>query len=83
VPTVGPPEQIGIQANNKQSSCFSTAVTRGQSMATKSIIFIDSRVLNYRSLIGSLTEPAEVFVLDGASDGPTRIAVLNLNIGSN
>ena len=36
---------------------------------TKSFIFIDSRVSNYQSFIEILTEPAEVFVLDGESDG--------------
>jgi uncharacterized delta-60 repeat protein len=43
-------------------------------MSTKSIVFVDSRVANYKSLIDSLTEPAEVFVLDGASDGLTQMA---------
>ena len=36
---------------------------------TQNIIFIDSRVSNYQSLIDSLTEPAEVFILDAAWDG--------------
>ena len=40
----------------------------------KSIIFVDSRVTDYQSLIESFTEPAEVFVLDGASDGLAQIA---------
>ena len=40
----------------------------------KSVIFVDSRVTDYQSLIDRLTEPAEVFVLDGASDGLTQIA---------
>jgi serralysin len=40
----------------------------------KSIIFVDSRVAGYQSLIDSFSEPAEVFVLDGASDGLTQIS---------
>ena len=36
---------------------------------TQNIVFIDSRVANYQSLIDGLTEPAEVFILDGESDG--------------
>jgi uncharacterized delta-60 repeat protein len=40
----------------------------------KSIIFVDSRVANYQSLIDSFTEPAEVFILDGASDGLGQMA---------
>ena len=35
----------------------------------KHIIFIDSRVSNYQSIIERLSEPTEIFVLDGASDG--------------
>ncbi len=36
----------------------------------KSIVFIDSRVTGYQSLIDSLlTEPAQVFIFDGASEG--------------
>lgn len=38
------------------------------------IIFVDSRVSNYQSFIDGLTEPAEVFVLDGESDGLTQMA---------
>ncbi len=41
----------------------------------KSIIFVDSRVADYHSLIDSFVEPAEVFVLDGASDGLAQMAV--------
>ena len=40
----------------------------------KSVIFVDSRVTNYRAFIDGLTEPAEVFVLDGESDGLEQIA---------
>jgi len=43
-------------------------------MATQSIVFVDSRVSNYQSLIDSLTEPAEVLVLDGESDGLAQMA---------
>jgi hypothetical protein len=39
-----------------------------------SIIFVDSRVADYQSLIDSFTEPAEVFVLDVASDGLAQMA---------
>ena len=38
-----------------------------------SIVFIDSRVTDYQSLIDGFTEPAEVFVLDGESDGLTQM----------
>ena len=38
------------------------------------IVFIDSRVADYQSLIDALTEPAEVFVLDSESDGLDQIA---------
>ena len=40
----------------------------------KSIIFVDSRVANYQSLIDSFTKPADVFVLDDASDGLVQMA---------
>jgi uncharacterized delta-60 repeat protein len=43
-------------------------------MPTSNIVFIDSRVTDYQTLIDSLTEPAQVFVLDGESDGLTQIA---------
>ena len=43
-------------------------------MPTKSILFIDSHVANYRSLLDSQSEPAEVFVLNAESDGLTQIA---------
>ena len=43
-------------------------------MPTKSVLFIDSRVSNYQSFIDGLTEPTEVFVLDGASDGLAQMA---------
>jgi len=36
---------------------------------TKSIVFIDSRVTNNQSLIDSLSELAQVFILDGNADG--------------
>ena len=39
-----------------------------------SIIFVDSHVANYQSLIDSFSEPAEVFVLDGASGGLAQMA---------
>lgn len=42
-------------------------------MPTKSIVFIDSRVANYQSLIDGLTEPAEVLTLDGESNGLARM----------
>jgi hypothetical protein len=42
-------------------------------MPTKSIVFVDSRVSNYQSLIDSLTEPAQVFVLKADSDGLTQM----------
>ena len=41
---------------------------------TKNIVFIDSRVASYQSLIDGLTEPAEVFILDGESDGLAQMA---------
>jgi len=41
---------------------------------TTRIVFIDSRVTDYQTLVDSLTEPAEVFILDSASDGLTQIA---------
>ena len=40
----------------------------------KIVIFVDSRVADDQSLIDSLTEPAEVFVLDVASDGLAQMA---------
>lgn len=43
-------------------------------MASKSIVFVDSRVANYQSLIDSLTEPYEVFILDGDKDGLDQMA---------
>jgi cyclophilin family peptidyl-prolyl cis-trans isomerase/methionine-rich copper-binding protein CopC len=43
-------------------------------MATKSVVFIDSRVSNYPSIIDRLNQPAEVFVIDGASDGLSQMA---------
>ena len=39
----------------------------------KSVIFVDSRVADYQSLMDSFVEPAEVFVLDGESDGLAQI----------
>ena len=41
---------------------------------TQNIVFIDSSVANYQSLIDDLTEPAEVFILDGESDGLAQMA---------
>lgn len=41
---------------------------------TTSIVSIDSRVANYQNLIDNLTDPAEVFILDGESDGLTQMA---------
>ena len=41
---------------------------------TKNIVFIDSRVASYQSLIDGLTEPAEVFILDSGSDGLAQMA---------
>jgi uncharacterized delta-60 repeat protein len=43
-------------------------------MTTKNIVFVDSRISHYASLIDSLAETAEVFVLDGESDGLTQMA---------
>ena len=45
-------------------------------MSTKNIIFIDSRVSNPQSLIDSLTESAQVFVLNSESDGLGQMANL-------
>lgn len=45
-------------------------------MPSTRILFVDSRVANYLSLIDSLTEPAEVFVLDASSDGLTQMATM-------
>ncbi len=42
-------------------------------MPTKSIVFVDSRVSNYQSLIASLPETAQVFVLNSDSDGLTQM----------
>jgi hypothetical protein len=41
---------------------------------TKNIVFIDSRVTDYQSLIDSLTEPSKVFILDSESDGVAQTA---------
>jgi uncharacterized delta-60 repeat protein len=43
-------------------------------MSTKNVLFIDSRVTNYQSIIDGLTEPAEVFILNSASDGLRQMA---------
>ena len=40
----------------------------------KRVIFVDSRVADYQSLINSFTKPSEVFALDGASDGLAQMA---------
>ena len=38
------------------------------------IVFIDSRVTDYQTLIASLATPAEVFILDAQSDGLAQMA---------
>lgn len=43
-------------------------------MSSKSIAFVDSRVANYQSFIDSLTEPFDVFILDGDKDGLDQMA---------
>ena len=43
-------------------------------MPSNSIVFVDSRVANYQSFIDNLTEPADVFILDGESHGLTQMA---------
>ncbi|MBV5299873.1 MAG: DUF4347 domain-containing protein [Rhodoferax sp.] len=43
-------------------------------MLKNSFVFVDSRVSNYQSLLASLAEPAEVFVLNGESDGLGQMA---------
>ncbi|MBK7050488.1 MAG: DUF4347 domain-containing protein [Rhodoferax sp.] len=37
------------------------------------IVFIDSRVTDYQTLIDCLTDPAEVFIFEGQSDGLTQM----------
>lgn len=39
------------------------------------IVFIDSRVTDYQTLIEGLTEPAEVFILEGQSDGLAQMVI--------
>lgn len=46
-------------------------------MSSSSIVFVDSRVSNYQSLFDSLTEPYDVFVLDGDKDGLDQMATPN------
>ncbi|MBK7006203.1 MAG: hypothetical protein IPH37_14625 [Burkholderiales bacterium] len=36
------------------------------------IVFVDSRVANYQTLIDGLNQPAEVFILNGDSMGCRR-----------
>ena len=43
-------------------------------MTTKTIVFVDARVSHYASLIDGLADTAEVFVLDGESDGLGQMA---------
>jgi uncharacterized delta-60 repeat protein len=43
-------------------------------MPSNSIVFVDSRVANYQSLIDSLNEPNEVFILDGDKNGLDQMA---------
>ena len=43
-------------------------------MPSSNIVFIDTRITDYQTLIDSLTDPAEVFILDGASDGLAQMA---------
>ena len=43
-------------------------------MSSKNIVFIDSRVAGYKSTIDSVRDPAEVFILNGESDGLTQMA---------
>ena len=43
-------------------------------MSTKSIVIVDSRVINYQSLLDSLPGTAEVIVLNDESEGLTQIA---------
>ena len=43
-------------------------------MSSSSILFIDSRVTGYQTLIDSPTEPLEVFILGSESDGLLQIA---------
>ena len=43
-------------------------------MPKKCVFFIDSSVSNYQSIIDGLTEPAEIFILDSASDGLSQMA---------
>ena len=43
-------------------------------MTSSSLIFIDSRVSGYQSLLKQLPTSSEVFVIDGASDGLAQIA---------
>ncbi len=39
-----------------------------------SVVFVDSRVADYQTLIDNLGEPADVFILDARSDGLSQIA---------
>ena len=48
-------------------------------MSSNSIVFIDSRVANYQSLIASLTEPYEVFLLNPDIDGLDQMEVSMTN----
>ena len=51
-------------------------------MPSTSIVFVDSRVSNYQSLIESLTDPYEVFILEGDNDGLDQmVAYLQGRVG--
>ena len=51
-------------------------------MPATSIVFVDSRVSNYQSLIESLTDPYEVFILEGDKDGLDQmVAYLQGRVG--
>ena len=43
-------------------------------MPSSNIVFIDTRITDYQTLIDSFADPAEVFILDGASDGLAQMA---------
>ncbi len=44
------------------------------SPTSKSVIFVDSRITDYQSLIDSLNESTEIFDLDAESDGLSQTA---------
>ena len=43
-------------------------------MPAKNIVFIDSQVSGSQSIVDGLSEPAEVFILEGGSDWLTQMA---------